>query len=301
MKDFFYTILIPHHNTPLLLKRCLDSIPRRKDIQVIVVDDCSKEDCKWVNTYGDHWGETILVENKIPKGAGHARNVGMEHIKGRYVIFADCDDFFSEKFDLILEMYKGTDYDLIYFNARSVCSDQIDKESTRANHVQEYIQDYVHKKNLDNLRYFFTEPWCKIISMQLIIDNDIQFEETIVANDYMFSIKVGYFASKIAVETIVGYVITFRLGSLSVGSQSIDKILTRIAVSQRAYDFYKNHNLNCKEPYLGGLMCFLLKQSPPKFFFVFSKMLFKGHWGQLTLFFQFLFYKIFPNFNHSRN
>ena len=36
-----YSIIIPHRNIPLLLRRCLDSIPRRMDIQIIVVDDNS--------------------------------------------------------------------------------------------------------------------------------------------------------------------------------------------------------------------------------------------------------------------
>ena len=38
-----YTIIIPHHNIPNLLRRCLHSIPLRDDVQIIVVDDCSDE------------------------------------------------------------------------------------------------------------------------------------------------------------------------------------------------------------------------------------------------------------------
>lgn len=36
-----YSIIIPHKNIPDLLQRCLNSIPRRTDIQIIVVDDNS--------------------------------------------------------------------------------------------------------------------------------------------------------------------------------------------------------------------------------------------------------------------
>ena len=38
-----YSIIIPHKNIPELLVRCLNSIPEREDIQVIVVDDCSDD------------------------------------------------------------------------------------------------------------------------------------------------------------------------------------------------------------------------------------------------------------------
>ena len=38
---FSYSIIIPHKNTPKFLQRCLDSIPQREDLEVIVVDDNS--------------------------------------------------------------------------------------------------------------------------------------------------------------------------------------------------------------------------------------------------------------------
>ncbi len=36
-----WSIIVPHHNIPQLLERCLDSIPERDDIQIIVIDDNS--------------------------------------------------------------------------------------------------------------------------------------------------------------------------------------------------------------------------------------------------------------------
>ena len=38
-----FTFIIPHYNTPHLLLRCLNSIPSREDIQIIVIDDCSPD------------------------------------------------------------------------------------------------------------------------------------------------------------------------------------------------------------------------------------------------------------------
>ena len=38
-----YSIIISHKNIPDLLSRCLDSIPKREDIQIIVVDDNSED------------------------------------------------------------------------------------------------------------------------------------------------------------------------------------------------------------------------------------------------------------------
>ena len=41
-EEINYSIIIPHKNSTVLLERCLKSIPCRKDVQVIVVDDNSE-------------------------------------------------------------------------------------------------------------------------------------------------------------------------------------------------------------------------------------------------------------------
>ena len=94
-----YSIIIPHKDTPDLLQRCLDSIPLREDVEIIVIDDNSsprKVDFghfpKW---NGEHFHVFLTKEGK---GPGYARNVGLDHAQGRWVVFADADDFFTKDF-----------------------------------------------------------------------------------------------------------------------------------------------------------------------------------------------------------
>ena len=42
--EILYSIIIPHKDIPCLLQRCLDSIPPRDDVQIIVADDDSSLD-----------------------------------------------------------------------------------------------------------------------------------------------------------------------------------------------------------------------------------------------------------------
>ena len=44
MNEINFSIIIPHKNSADLLQYCLDSIPNRDDVQVIVVDDNSDAD-----------------------------------------------------------------------------------------------------------------------------------------------------------------------------------------------------------------------------------------------------------------
>mgnify|MGYP002627111942 CR=1 FL=1 len=40
-KNFMFSIIIPHKNTPDLLERCVNSIPKRDDLEIIIIDDNS--------------------------------------------------------------------------------------------------------------------------------------------------------------------------------------------------------------------------------------------------------------------
>lgn len=54
-----YSIIIPHHNVPTLLERCVNSIPQRDDIQIIVVDDNSVNNDTYLEKYA-FYSERIL-------------------------------------------------------------------------------------------------------------------------------------------------------------------------------------------------------------------------------------------------
>ena len=88
-----FSIIIPHKEIPDLLMRCLQSIPVSEDIQVIVVDDNSAD----ADTYLERYPELLrpyleFIRTTKGGGAGYARNVGLEHDKGRWLLCADADE-----------------------------------------------------------------------------------------------------------------------------------------------------------------------------------------------------------------
>lgn len=93
MDEFNYTIIIPHKNCPDLLYRCLASIPRRDNLQIIIVDDNSDFEKVDFETFpGLNEPCVEVYYTKEGKGAGYARNVGLKHAKGKWLIFVDADD-----------------------------------------------------------------------------------------------------------------------------------------------------------------------------------------------------------------
>ena len=89
MSTINYSFIIPHKNSVKLLNRCLDSIPQREDIEIIVVDDNSDEKPIVKRTV-----EVVYLTYKESNGAGKARNIGITKAKGRWLLFADCDDYY---------------------------------------------------------------------------------------------------------------------------------------------------------------------------------------------------------------
>ena len=76
---YTYTIIIPHKNIPLLLQRCLDSIPLRQDIQVVIVDDNSSPAVvDFDNFPGSERKDTEIIHTSESKGAGYVRNCGLD-------------------------------------------------------------------------------------------------------------------------------------------------------------------------------------------------------------------------------
>ena len=195
-----FTVIIPHKNIPLLLERLIKSIPMRDDLEIIVVDDYS--DARVVEQLRSLEREdSKFILNQECHGAGYARNCALPLAKGKWVLFADSDDFFNLGFNDFLNEYTDSDADIVYFNANSVDTDTYEP-SNRVDHLHGFIEEYHKDKNKGELimRYLFTEPWCKMVKREIIESHHIKFEETSIRNDVRYSYLVGHYAAKIIVD-----------------------------------------------------------------------------------------------------
>ena len=244
-----FTVIIPHKNVPLLLERLINSIPIRNDLEIIVVDDGSDEDVvKLVNHKIGNRGDISIIFNKESRGAGYARNCAIPLAKGKWILFADSDDFFNESFGDFLSEYVDSDADAIYFNANSVDSDTLEP-SSRVDHLHEFIDEYNRNREQGELilRYLFTEPWCKMVKHNLIQVNNILFEESRIRNDVRFSYLVGYYAKKIIVDYRQLYCVTTRKNSLS-RDFSFHASMDEMKVYAGWKKFFIDHNIPLDVP-----------------------------------------------------
>lgn len=102
------SIIVPVYNTEKYLAKCLDSILNQtlQDIEIIVVNDGSKDQSQSViDRYAikDHRIFSIYKENG---GLSDARNVGLDNSTGEFIAFIDSDDYIES--DMLEKMYELT-------------------------------------------------------------------------------------------------------------------------------------------------------------------------------------------------
>ncbi|MBQ2321082.1 MAG: glycosyltransferase family 2 protein [Bacteroidales bacterium] len=215
-----FSIIIPHYNIPDLLRRCLDSIPRRDDLEVIVVDDHSDPAIvDFDNLPGRERPDVTILRNDS-KGCGSARNKGMEAAKGRWLIFADADDFFTYCLNSMLDKYADSDADIIYFRPLDIDSEYYCRSSgsfARSRDSRRYFDTCIKdkKKGEKLLRYAWAEAWSRMIRHKFVAEAGIRFDDVPINEDVAFGYTTGHMARSVIVEQHCIYAVTSRPNSLS--------------------------------------------------------------------------------------
>lgn len=90
------SIVIPVYNSEKTISKCLDSLVSQtfKDIEIICVNDCSKDNSLYVlNDYASKDDRIVVINHGENMNAGGARNSGILAAKGEYICLVDNDDW----------------------------------------------------------------------------------------------------------------------------------------------------------------------------------------------------------------
>lgn len=151
----------------------ISSIPERDDLQIVVVDDCSKsEEVETLKGLSHQNLQIVLMEHN--HGAGFARNEGLKRISSEWVTFVDSDDMFVENAFEVLDDYVELDYDLLCYYVKAI-NDKTKKELKNVLKSESSVRSFFERKTpkmktcLDTEIMYVGTSWSELIFSKSII------------------------------------------------------------------------------------------------------------------------------------
>ncbi len=196
------SVIVPVYNAEKYLHRCIDSILAQTftDFELILVDDGSADNSgKKCDDYAKK-DSRIVVIHKENGGVSSARNKGIEVAQGEWISFVDSDDCITNDF-LSLFCY---DSDLFICGVKTHedyerIEAPIEKKITGNNEIGKWVLS--NRKKL-----YINTPWCKIFKKDIIINNHLYFDESLIrGEDTIFCYNYICYCKKIALCAQVCY------------------------------------------------------------------------------------------------
>lgn len=193
------SIIVPIYNVEKYLDRCMQSLMHQtlKDIEIILVDDGSPDNCPAMCDEYAKQDNRIKVIHKQNAGLGMARNSGIEIATGEYIAFIDSDDY--TEVNAYEKLYNASDkghYDIVYsgfyqeqndgtFKAAELIDQIYNTEESIIELLGEMISSDVHVRKY---RLINMAVWRSIYKASIIKQNNVKFESerVILSEDIVF-------------------------------------------------------------------------------------------------------------------
>lgn len=127
MEKPLISIIIPVYKVEKYLEKCIKSVLDQtyKNIQIILVDDGSPDNCGNICDNYAKIDNRIEVIHKANGGLSEARNVGLKVARGEYIGFVDSDDYVSnEMFENLYNTLISNDVDVSICNFYTVINNK---------------------------------------------------------------------------------------------------------------------------------------------------------------------------------
>ena len=175
------SIIVPVYKSEKYIKKCIESIINQtyKDIEIILVDDGSPDNCPKICDNYAEIDNRIHVIHKQNGGLINARKSGLEIAHGEYIGFVDGDDWIEpEMYQLFADMIKKYSPDMVLSDF------YYDDDGKLTNSKQLFDKEYYDKIALEKFIYpkmlfsgtyynFGINPccWSKVYKRELIKKN----------------------------------------------------------------------------------------------------------------------------------
>lgn len=232
-----YSVIIPIYKVEKYLEKCVESVRNQtyKNIEIILVDDESPDNCPAMCDEYIEKDTRIKVIHKKNGGLSDARNVGMDLATGDYIIFLDSDDYIEKTSCEMFLKYAENDYDIIIGEAiveGGRCNSQHISNSNIMNGKQYLLEAY--REGKAPMAACFN-----VYKREFLLKNNLCFKKGILHEDEEFTPRCFLLAESVVCTNVSFYHYIIRN----------DSITTKKDKRKNAIDFY-NTCLALKEIYV---------------------------------------------------
>ena len=212
------SVIVPFYNVEPYFSRCISSIISQslKDIEIILVNDGSTDKSLDIAYDFANKDNRIIVISQKNAGQACARNTGLKIAKGDYVAFIDSDDWLEHNMlENLLHVIEENNAEVVQ------CRFQFDNESTGQTTPSKIFDHKILSNKNDIIvdallvKNIFVAPWAKLFRRSFLISNGLWFEEGIVNEDTLFTLKFACYADSICFSNKILYHAIERDGSTS--------------------------------------------------------------------------------------
>lgn len=213
------SVVIPVYNVKPYLERCVQSVLRQthKDIEVILVDDGSKDGSGELCDQIALTDKRIRVIHQENQGLSGARNTGIRNATGEYIIFLDSDDEWLLDNGLEELIQAGAASDLIVFRTTDIWSD--------GRHEKRKAYDVENIDKLPDAQTVFTHlvktqqlhfaAWTVMVRRSILIEHDIYFPSRLISEDLFWSLHLWQSVKSVKVLNLYFLGYQHREGSIT--------------------------------------------------------------------------------------
>lgn len=255
-----FSIIIPVYNAENSINKTINVLKQLEnpDFEVLLINDGSIDNTEEVIKDSVGNDQRFRLFNKTNEGPGLARNYGIEHSKGEYLLFFDADDFpvksiLDDYSKIILE---NPDVDLIISSFTFKTLDQ-KKITDKKNYL---VNDYIYTDNKDFLsdmyklmnKQLMYVVWNKCYRRDIIFNNNIRFKNYRSCEDRIFNLDYYKFCSLVVMNSKVEYIYEFEGGQGITNQYNENKFAT-------FKEFYERSNALTNNENREGMSALLLK------------------------------------------
>lgn len=122
MEEHLVTIIVPVYNVAPYLRKCINSILNQtyKNLEILLIDDGSVDESLSICNNFEICDCRVNVLHQENKGVSAARNFGLRHMSGEYVLFVDADDWIEPDMveTLVTELIANKTSDAVFCGYR---------------------------------------------------------------------------------------------------------------------------------------------------------------------------------------